>query len=1364
MTFTRLSHSMFTRFAAAILIVTVLFAAVPVTPAYAADTGFQSPTGCANAGAGWTNPNNATEADNVYATTSNNNRAMVCSFNLPAIPEDSVITGIEVRIEGYASGSREAAVDLSWNGGGGYTGGDPNTTFTNTENAFTLGDIDEDWTRTWTNTDFTAGNFRVRLTSNNGSNTIYLDHVQVRVTYFAPLTIAASAGAGGSINPAGAVAVLYGANQSFSITPAAGYIVENVLVDAASQGRRNAYSFNNVIANHTIAASFDSGWFAPAANANANWQNPQYAYTSNSNTAPATAYAVADSTLDIVVYRDFNLGIPNGATITGIAVALEGYSTGSRELDVSLSWDGGANYTTALTTAFVDNGPEATLVLGGSNNTWGRSWVSSDFSNANFRLELDATFATGDTYLDQAQVKVYYTVISPTTLTVDAVTATYGNTAGLSATLTSGASGVNGQTIAFTVNGIPAGMAVTDASGLATIANYDLAGINAGTYATGIQASFAGNASYQASSGSAVLTINPRPASVTPNAAGKLYGDADPAFTGTLTGFLPADNVTATYARTPGETVAGSPYVISATLDPAGVLGNYAITYNTADFTIGLRAVTVTADAQGKVYGDPDPALTYQITSGSLAAGDAFSGALARDPGEDVGVYAINQGTLALNGNYVLTFVGANFTIGQRAVTITADVQVKVFGTPDPALTYQITSGSLAAGDAFSGALARDPGEDVGVYAINQGTLALNGNYDLTYIGANLTISGALSATAITGDTPDPSLVGENYLVTFTVVAATGSGTPTGNVTVSDGTDTCTATVAVGSCILASATPGAKTLVATYAGDGNFGPSASVGEDHAVHLAPAITSADNVTFNVGVADNFTVTVTGYPVPGLSVMGTLPAGVTFDPVTGLLAGTPEAGTDGIYPLTFTAANGVNPDAVQNFTLTINAAPAITSPNTTTFTVGQVGTFTVVAVGFPTPTLSMGGDPLPAGVSFDPLTGGLSGTPGAGTDGVYNLVFTASNGVGVDAVQNFTLVVLQSPPPMLVNNGLNTVSDTGDGHLDEMEIVQVKVSQFVITFTQDLRSVSAADAASVTNPNNFLLVRDNGDSIQTTSCASPVAGEDVQVTVDSVVYSNGGGSGPFVATLNLNGGQTLPNGVYRFFACGTTSIENLYGIKLAGDGINAGTDFVRNFVIAAAGNSGGDDDNDDSDTGKTPSYSGLVIPVTGFAPDVITTLPSQPAAKMYAAYSDLVLEIPRLGTKVSIFGIPQTKGGWDVTWLGTQAGYLEGSAFPTLVGNSVITAHVWNADNTHGPFYGLKNLRYGDKIIIRAWGKIFTYEVRSQSRLLPTALATLMKKETYSWITLVTCENYNEKTGNYAYRRAVRAVLVSVEYEK
>src|SRR5262249_58689155 len=82
------------------------------------------------------------------------------------------------------------------------------------------------------------------------------------------------------------------------------------------------------------------------------------------------------------------------------------------------------------------------------------------------------------------------------------------------------------------------------------------------------------------------FTISAKAASVTPNVATKTYGAADTALTGTLSGFLAADGVTASYSRTAGEMVAGSPYTISATLSPPGALGHSTITYNTANFTI----------------------------------------------------------------------------------------------------------------------------------------------------------------------------------------------------------------------------------------------------------------------------------------------------------------------------------------------------------------------------------------------------------------------------------------------------------------------------------------------------------------------------------------------------------------------------------------------------------------------------------------------------------------------------------------------------------------------------------------------------------------------------------------------------------
>src|SRR5439155_24641090 len=126
----------------------------------------------------------------------------------------------------------------------------------------------------------------------------------------------------------------------------------------------------------------------------------------------------------------------------------------------------------------------------------------------------------------------------------------------------------------------------------------------------------------------ASFTITPKPASVTLNAASKVYGSPDPVLTGTLSGFLAGDGVTATYSRTAGETALGGQYTISATLSPAVVLSNYTITYNTASFTITPKPASVAPDEERKVYGRPVPALTG--TSSVFLAAHGVQGAYDR--------------------------------------------------------------------------------------------------------------------------------------------------------------------------------------------------------------------------------------------------------------------------------------------------------------------------------------------------------------------------------------------------------------------------------------------------------------------------------------------------------------------------------------------------------------------------------------------------------------------------------------------------------------------------------------------------------------------------------------------------------------
>jgi hypothetical protein len=78
----------------------------------------------------------------------------------------------------------------------------------------------------------------------------------ISATFQQVFSIVASSGAGGSVTPAGTTVVNAGANQSYAITPSAGYVILQVQVDGVSQGTISAYTFNNVAANHTISATF----------------------------------------------------------------------------------------------------------------------------------------------------------------------------------------------------------------------------------------------------------------------------------------------------------------------------------------------------------------------------------------------------------------------------------------------------------------------------------------------------------------------------------------------------------------------------------------------------------------------------------------------------------------------------------------------------------------------------------------------------------------------------------------------------------------------------------------------------------------------------------------------------------------------------------------------------------------------------------------------------------------------------------------------------------------------------------------------------------------------------------------------------
>ncbi|MGE6496567.1 MBG domain-containing protein, partial [Cupriavidus metallidurans] len=367
-------------------------------------------------------------------------------------------------------------------------------------------------------------------------------------------------------------------------------------------------------------------------------------------------------------------------------------------------------------------------------------------------------------------------------------------------------------------------------------------GEGVGNYAL-TNGSLAANGNYQLTINTTGANETITAANLTVNAwnATKTYGTSDPTLGYTTAGLVngtvqsrdasgnlvnvtladtAATALTGSLGRQSGEGV-GNYAITNGSL----AASNYALTINTtgANETITAANLTVNASNATKTYGTDDPTLGYTtagLVNGTVQSRDAngnlvnvtladtaataLTGSLGRQSGEGVGNYAITNGSLA-SSNYALTIntTGANETITAANLTVNASNATKTYGTSDPNLGYTTAglangtvqsrdvSGNLVnvtlndtAANTLTGSLGRQSGENVGNYAITNGSLAANGNYALTVntTGANETITAAnLTVTASnatkTYGTDDPTLAYTTAgLVSGTVQSRDASG------------------------------------------------------------------------------------------------------------------------------------------------------------------------------------------------------------------------------------------------------------------------------------------------------------------------------------------------------------------------------------------------------------------------------------------------------------------------------------------------------------------------------------------------------------------------------------------------------------
>ena len=353
------------------------------------------------------------------------------------------------------------------------------------------------------------------------------------------------------------------------------------------------------------------------------------------------------------------------------------------------------------------------------------------------------------------------------------------------------------------------------------------------------------------------------------------------------------------------------------------IVGNTAGTFN------GLVTTGGTANVENNWWG----CNTGPSAAPCNTAGTSGGGAVDFDPWLRY-THTASPASIVVGQTSTLTASFLTNSNNQAIAASNLDVLIGLpiaFNTP----VRGTISGAQATIQASGTATATFTGTSVGAGSANAAV-------DNGTATANITIAQAATTTTITSDNPDPSNVGQAVTVTYTVtVNSPGAGTPTGNVTVSDGVNSCTGTVAAGSCAVTLNTPGSRTLTATYAGDTNFTGSTSAGVAHTVQISAdlAITKTDGVTtVTAGGSTTYTITASNSGpsnATGATVTDTFPATLTATwTCVGAGGGTCTAAGAGNINQTVNLPSGGS--VTFTASATISAAATGTLSNTATVT--------------------------------------------------------------------------------------------------------------------------------------------------------------------------------------------------------------------------------------------------------------------------------------------------------------------------------------------------------------------------------------------------------------------------------------------
>jgi hypothetical protein len=352
-------------------------------------------------------------------------------------------------------------------------------------------------------------------------------------------------------------------------------------------------------------------------------------------------------------------------------------------------------------------------------------------------------------------------------------------------------------------------------------------------------------ADYSTAVASVTLTVNTAVLTVTPAPSTKVYGTANPVFSGSITGMIPGDGISATYSSAATTTTivgaySSGPNAIVATLsDPQSKLSNYTLNQTVGTFTITQATTVLTWATPASIsYETALSATQLNATSGGVAGTFVYTPAAGTIL--TAGLHTLSVAftpTDTVDYSAAIATVTLAVTKKTPTIVLVSSANPSVYGV---SVTFTATTSASATGTMlfYDGGLVLGPGTisgGVATYTLNSlgaGTHSITASYagDSNYLAAvSAAVSQVVTKAPITltaTSSLNPSNFGQSVTFTFTATGVAGLPIPTGSIAFTDGGTLVASPVLNPSGIATYTTVtlsgGSHSLAAVYGGDANY--------------------------------------------------------------------------------------------------------------------------------------------------------------------------------------------------------------------------------------------------------------------------------------------------------------------------------------------------------------------------------------------------------------------------------------------------------------------------------------------------------------------------------------------------------------